>query len=323
MRLRLCFHDNCFDGAASAALFTAFFRQREPAVEIRCRGLAHQPGGAVFPEGTFDGDLNAVVDFRYAADPRLTRWFDHHVSAFPSPADEAHFRADTSGQKFFDPKAPSCARFLARTCAERFGFDLAPHRELVEWAEIIDGAFFPSAEMAVALAEPGLRIMTWLESNRDSALTQRLIARFADGRPLGEIADEPWLKEPLGPLLERHARALAVLTRRTRLDDGVVTFDLTAEGLESYNKFIPYFLHPECRFVVGLTASRERVKISVGSNPWRPRSAISIARICERYGGGGHPVVGAVSLPAGALERGREVVAEIVRELQQAEPPRG
>ena len=61
MRLRVLFHDNCFDGAASAALFTRFFRERvAPDAEISYRGMHHKPG-EVFPEGSFDGDENVVV----------------------------------------------------------------------------------------------------------------------------------------------------------------------------------------------------------------------------------------------------------------------
>ena len=46
----------------------------------------------------FDGDENAIVDFKYSSSPRLTWWFDHHQSAFLSPEDAAHFRLDRSGQ---------------------------------------------------------------------------------------------------------------------------------------------------------------------------------------------------------------------------------
>jgi hypothetical protein len=55
----------------------------------------------------------------------------------------------------------------------------------------------------------------------------------------------------------------------------------------------------------------------VGSNPWAkvPRTH-DISKICERYGGGGHPVVGAVSVPKDQLPRAREIAAEIIAELQ-------
>jgi nanoRNase/pAp phosphatase (c-di-AMP/oligoRNAs hydrolase) len=68
---------------------------------------------------------------------------------------------------------------------------------------------------------------------------------------------------------------------------------------------------------VGLSLSSYRSKISVGSNPWsqRPRTH-NLAALCERYGGGGHPVVGAISFPPEELPRAREIAREIVRELR-------
>ncbi len=67
---------------------------------------------------------------------------------------------------------------------------------------------------------------------------------------------------------------------------------------------------------MALTRAPQRTKISVGSNPWAPRPRRhNIATICERYGGGGHAVVGAISFAPDEIEKAREVVKEIVREL--------
>src|SRR5207248_651891 len=130
---------------------------------------------------------------------------------------------------------------------DRFGFDLAPHGELLEWAEIIDSASFASAEQAIALVEPALRIMTWLENNHDGKATERLITLLAAARPLAEIAAEPWIAGPLGPILESHRRSVDVIRDRARLERGVVSFDVSDLDLGAYNKFIPYYLHPGCR----------------------------------------------------------------------------
>src|SRR5205807_1957740 len=92
--------------------------------------------GPVYGEDSFDAEVNAVVDFRYSPDPRLQWWFDHHVSAFPTPDDEKRFHQHPGEHHFFDPKARSCAKFLADTCARTFGWDYAPHAELVRWADI-------------------------------------------------------------------------------------------------------------------------------------------------------------------------------------------
>jgi hypothetical protein len=312
MRLRVLFHDSCFDGAASAALFTRFHAARiVPGAEVVYRGLTHHPG-SVFPTNAFDGDENAVVDFRYHRSERLTWWFDHHVSAFPTPEDEAAFRADESGRKFFDPTSPSCTQVIAHVAAERFGFDVGPYAELIHWARIIDGAQFASAHMAVALEEPALRLMTWVEANRDPALTERFIRALGE-QPLAAIAAAPWVEPAVAPLLARHEACTEAVRRRAHLEGDVVCFDLGDEKIDGYNKFIAYHLFPESRYSVGVSQTSSRAKVSVGTNPWsrRPRTH-NIAAICARYGGGGHPAVGAVSLGVGDLERARQIAREVI-----------
>src|SRR5437870_5326045 len=127
MRMKVLYHDSCFDGAASAAVFCRFYKERiDPGAEFTFAGLAHKAGAEEIDPGLLDGQENAIVDFRYSQSPRLTWWFDHHQSAFQLPGDEAHFRADASGHKFHDPKAKSCTKFLADTAAARFGFDPRP-----------------------------------------------------------------------------------------------------------------------------------------------------------------------------------------------------
>jgi hypothetical protein len=317
VRLRVLYHGNCFDGCSSAGVFTRFYRERiaKGPVEVTFRPLEHKGDAQAFPADCFDGDENACVDFRYSQDPRLTWWFDHHASAFQLAGDEAHFRADATGRKFYDPTAKSCTKFIATTVAAQFGFDPGPLAELIDWAEMIDGALFPDAKMAVELKEPALRLMTWIENNRDPALADRFIEDLIS-RPLAEIADEAYVKEALGPLLAQHQQNIEMIRGAAKVEGGVVHFDLSGQNVGVFNKFITYYLFPEARYSVGLTAAG-RAKISVGSNPWAktPRTH-RINEICERYGGGGHPVVGAVSMPRAEIERAREVAKEIVAELQ-------
>jgi hypothetical protein len=116
--------------------------------------------------------------------------------------------------------------------------------------------------------------------------------------------------------LELHRETLAAIGRKAVYGQGVVQFDLVDEGYEGFNKFIPYYLFPEATYTVALTRAPQRTKISVGSNPWAPRPRRhNIATICERYGGGGHAVVGAISFRPDEIEKGRAVMSEIVAEL--------
>jgi hypothetical protein len=318
VRLRVLYHGNCFDGCSSAAIFSRFYREkvaRDP-VEVVFRPLEHKGDAQPFPADCFDGDENVCVDFRYSQDPRLSWWFDHHASAFQLPGDEAHFRADATGRKFYDPAAKSCAKFVSRILSGQFGWDASSLSELIDWAEIIDGALFADARTAVELREPALQLMTWIENNRDLALADRFIGDLAS-RPLAVIAADPYVAGPLGPLLGQHAKNIEVVRGVARLDKGVVFSDLAASGATAFNKFIAYYLFPESRYAVAVTLGT-RAKVSVGCNPWStvPRTH-EINKICERYGGGGHPVVGAVSVPKNEIERARQIAAEIVAELQR------
>ena len=316
MHLTILYHGNCFDGCASAALFGRFMAEREGP---RLTGVVHRPmahaQGDPFPADAFAGPLNACVDFRWSANPGLHWWFDHHASAFLSPADQSSFEARRSPQHFWDPTAPSCTGYIARTLRERFGWEARGMEELVHWAEVIDAARFPSAAVAVRLEEPALRIMTLLEASQDPALPDRVIEAMRH-RSLAQIVAAPWAAEPLTPLLARHQTAIEHYRRLARLEKGVVQVDLLGSGLESANKFIAYDLFPEARYTVVLSEDRKRTKISVGSNPWpRVPRTHDIARLCQRYGGGGHPVVGAVSLPPGKADEARRIGAEIAAAL--------
>ena len=315
MKLRLLYHGHCFDGVASAAVFTRFYRaQVRPEAEVQYRALLHRPG-ALFDETMFDGDENAIVDFKYAASDRLTWWFDHHQSAFLSPADEAHFRADLSGQKYWDPASKSCTEFIAAVARERFRYQDATLEPLVRWAHIIDGALYDSAAQAVELAAPALQLMQVIESVADDSFIEWIIRELTT-RPLDEVAADREVQRRLQPILAQHRETLEAIRRRSVYAHGVVFFDLADEGIEGFNKFIPYYLHPETTYSVAVTRGAHRTKISVGSSPWSPRPRThNIASICERYGGGGHAVVGAVSFGPEEVERTRAAAREIVAEL--------
>ena len=121
------------------------------------------------------------------------------------------------------------------------------------------------------------------------------------------------------PLLERHEKSIRILRERAECKDGTLYFDVTDQDLEGYNKFIPYYLNPSCVYSVGLSKSSFRTKVAVGSNPWaRAENMVNLARICERYGGGGHARVGAISFEPDKFDTARAAAREIVDELRTA-----
>jgi hypothetical protein len=316
LQVRVFYHDKCFDGACSAALFSRFYKERiRSEVEYEYSGLLHR-AGALFDENKFDGDENAIVDFKYSSSPKITWWFDHHQSAFLSPADAAHFEQDQSNQKFYDPDFKSCTSFIAMIAEQRFGFDPRPVAELVRWADIVDGAMYDDAKSAVEMQAPAMKLTMAIEASTEHDFVKRLI-RLLAYRPLAEILEEPFVAAVLPPLLERHLASIDVLRQRSKEKDGTIFFDITDLDLEGYNKFIPYYLHPDSVYSIGVSKSSFRVKVSVGSNPWSKREpTVNLAKVCERYGGGGHARVGAISFDVTQSDAAHKAALEIVEELR-------
>jgi len=316
LRVRVFYHDKCFDGACSAALFSRFYKERiRGDVEFVYSGLLHR-AGSLFDEDQFDGDENAIVDFKYSSSPRITWWFDHHESAFLSPTDAAHFEQDQSNRKFYDPDFKSCTSFIAMVAEESFGFNRKPVVELVKWADIVDGAMYEDAKSAVEMKAPAMKLTMAIEASTDRNFVKTMIPLLAY-QPLAEILEAPFVTAVLPPLLARHERSMGILRERAEEKDGTIYFDITDLDLEGYNKFIPYYLHPDSIYSVGLSKSSFRVKVSVGSNPWSKREpTVNLARVCERYGGGGHARVGAISFDVTQGEAAHKAALEIVEELR-------
>ncbi|NNE99708.1 MAG: phosphoesterase [Pyrinomonadaceae bacterium] len=316
MKLRILYHGNCFDGVSSAAIFTKFYKAKiNPDAEVSYTPTMHRAGNA-FDQEQFDGDENAIVDFKYCPDERLTWWFDHHQSAFLSDEDEQHFLADESGKKFLDTTSKSCAEFIARIAKENFNWEDKSLEELIEWAHIIDGALYEDAAQCVELKSSALKLMQVIEGEKDPAFVAQII-RDLTTRSLDEVLESDKIQARLKPILKQHWETVELIKSRAKYSRGVVSFDLTDKEIEGYNKFIPYYFYPQTTYNVALTQSAFRTKISVGSNPWAPRPRLhNIAELCESYGGGGHAVVGAVSLKPDELDLGKKYMREIIEKLQ-------
>jgi hypothetical protein len=266
MRVRVCFHDQCFDGACSAALFTRFYQACiNSKAEFHYRGLVHR-AGQLFEPQFFDGDENVIVDFKYSSSDRLTWWFDHHQSAFLTPVDAEHFRRDTSGRKFYGPEYRSCTKFLAHIGSTKFGFQASDLEDLVHWADVIDGAQYADTRTAVEMRDPATQLTLVIEGTRTTGFVGCLIPELMS-KPLREIVALPHIRQAFERLYEQHLKFMELIRARAELKDGVLFFDVSDQSAEGYNKFVPYYLFPDAVYSVAVSRSPERTKIAVGSNP--------------------------------------------------------
>ena len=317
MLVRILYHDRCFDGAVSAAVFSDFYhRHIDPTAVFEWTGLFHS-SNQKFDLSVLDGDENVIVDFKYCAYDKLTWWFDHHQSAFLSVEDEAHFRCDRSGRKFYDSSYGSCTKLIADILGKEFGYDSSHLGKLIHWADIIDGARYKSAEEAVLMSEPAMKLTLVLEAAPDNPTKD--VITLLRVEPLEEILQKPNFKSCFDELYEKHLESIEIIRKRSIAEGAVLFFDLVDTKLKGYNKFIPYYLFPDSSYTVSIADAGFRTKISVGSNPWAlhpPKH--NLATLCERFGGGGHPRVGAISLGPGEIERARGMARSIISELKES-----
>src|SRR5947208_1888850 len=217
MRVRVFYHDHCFDGAASAAFFSRFLEGAfYPDAEFVFTGLAHR-ASQLFDESLFDSDENAIVDFKYSSHPKVTWWFDHHQSAFLTPQDAEHFRQDRSGRKLYDPSFKSCTLFIRTIAKERFGYEAPDLEQLVHWANIIDGAQYKDAKSAVELGAPAMKLTLVIEAAKGSDIVHKII-RWMQQRPLAQIIAEPEIQHLYEPLYQRHLQTKEIIRERATED---------------------------------------------------------------------------------------------------------
>ena len=135
-----------------------------------------------------------------------------------------------------------------------------------------------------------------IENAPEPDMSAKLIPEIAY-RPLREIVQLPLVARHLPQLLERHRKSVDVFRECATFRDGgdIFRFQRSGNGrLQQVHSLLPVsgsVLHR------GVTASPVRSKVSVGTNPWResPRP-VNLASLCEKYGGGGHAKVAAISL---------------------------
>jgi hypothetical protein len=298
-------------------LFSAFYRDAiAHDTRVLPIGMIHRDGNP-FEGVPLDADDHACVDFRFCADPKMKWWFDHHPTAFQPPALREVYEREHAPTWFFDPKAPSCAGLIGRALASGWKWQPPAHlAEAVAWADKIDAAKFSSAEEAVSLATPAQRLAAWLAHGRSPLDTAKYV-EWLSHSSLAEVAARPELAPALAQVEAERAKELEEVKQLGVWHDDVVVFDRFDDAGARSPGFLGYLLFPACAYAVTGTRSASSIKITVGVNPWnkaRTRS-IDIGELCARYGGGGHAVVGGVTLRPDELPRARETMKQLVREL--------
>jgi oligoribonuclease NrnB/cAMP/cGMP phosphodiesterase (DHH superfamily) len=266
------------------------------------------------------GDIIANLPYH----PNCTLWFDHHITN-TTP----HFDRPIMPGKGGFRLAPSAARVVCEYYSERSKPDDS---------DLEARLTFLNSERIRYLLEEADKIdagkLTW-----DDVLNPQgyvLISMTTDGRNAG---DEPyWLrviellrKETLAnmlndseikrrcqQILDEQEQLRKILLQRTTLKNNVIYADLRGiHKIPDGNRFLIFTLFPEGNIQVKVADDTQRANttaISVGYNIFNPTSKVNVGELLQRYGGGGHKVVGSCRVPNDKAEQAIREIVEAVTE---------
>lgn len=322
MHVLIATHGHCFDGLASAVLFTRLLRHLHgPTLETSYLACGYGIGQRAASPELMLGEQNAILDYRFLAHEKVDWYFDHHLTAFADEHDRAYFEQHRADRQYhFDASYGSCTQLVADVARERHGFSDPALGELVEWAQRVDSASFESAQAACDDSSPVLRFVNVVEHHGNDAFLSKQVPELLQ-KPLIEVASSPEVELRYRPIGERKERFRRAVESRAHRRGRVVVVDLTDRTLDVLGKFVTYALFPDCVYSVVAARQKRGFKIAVGYNPWCGDPLdLDVSAICARYGGGGHRAVGGISFAPERQEDALRAVSEIARELEVAIP---
>ncbi|MBI2089567.1 MAG: exopolyphosphatase [Deltaproteobacteria bacterium] len=309
-----------FDGLACGALIT----------------LMEEIDSYVFVEPKFmqDGVVeiragDIIANLPYHSD--CTLWFDHHVTN--APFWQRHLGRQPNGQetvvlgKGGFALAPSAARvvydyYLLR---ERDRHNEKGQKLLnsERWKTLIDetdkidagkltpeDVLHPDGYVLVSMTVDGKR-------PEDEPYWLRVIELLRDAS-LAEMLRDPEVERRCRELLAAQERLKAILLDRTQLKGNVIFVDLRGiKDIPDGNRFLLYTLFPTGNISLKVADDSQRpntTAISVGYNIFNTTSRVNVGALLEKYGGGGHRVVGSCRVPDSRAEKAIAEIFEAIKE---------
>ncbi len=287
--------------------------------EINYRTCIYGPEPAPFGPQFLDGNINAILDYRFYAGPELSWYFDHHATAFSGSEEEEIFKSRVdSGRYYFDPKSASCAGLIGRVITERFHIPLGHLESLVRFADIVDSAQYQSAGAALDRSTAKAKFLAVVEHNGNDAFFENMVGKLLEF-PLQKVVELPEITQAYAVIAREQQDFLDHVRKCTEDRGAVVMTDITDREHNTFAKFASYLLYPQSTYSVLLGRIPGALKISLGFNPWGPNARQhDLGSICRRFGGGGHLVVGGVAFAPDDIGNAKAVASEIVRILEMS-----
>jgi len=270
------------------------------------------------------GDIIANLPYH----PNCTLWFDHHITNTTPEFDKpiilgrGGFRLAPSAARvvyeYYSEvgQQPPGQRVHPTATAEILPYLRSARIEfLLHEADRIDAGKLgaedvlnPRGYVLVSMTTDGKRA-------EDEPYWLRVIELLRD-TPLEETMKDPEVARRCQQVLDDQEKLKAILLERTVLDGNVIYADLRGiKDLPDGNRFLVFTLFPQGNIQVKVEEDAQRentTAISVGYNIFNPTSKLNVGELLQRYGGGGHRVVGSCRVPNDKAEQAiREIIAAV------------
>jgi len=288
------------------------------------------------------GDIIANLPYH----PNCTLWFDHHITN-TMPEFDRPIMPGKGGFRL----APSAARVVYEYYSDPGNRRQAqppaeqpppvagqPRKDPVETAKsaIEQGTKYLDSDRIKFLLQEADKIDAGLLTSEDVLNPQGYVlismttdGRYAEDEPywrrivdllrdntIEETMNDPEVASRCQKVLDDQEKLRGILLANTTIKGNVIYVDLRrVHDIPDGNRFLLFTLFPQGNIAVKVSYDTQRentTAISVGYNIFNKTSTVNVGELLQRYGGGGHRVVGSCRVANDKAELAiKEIVAAV------------
>ena len=275
-----------------------------------------------------EGDIIANLPY----DPKGTLWFDHHISneveGFQTPIvpGRGGYRiAPSAARVVFEyyssdywsqdpnlrsPTPPHFAKSLKLITSNRFDYLLAETDKIDAGQLTPQEVLHPEGYVLISMTIDGKR-------TEDEPYWLSLISLLRD-HSLDDVLGDKDVKQQCQRILGIQEELRKLLLERATLNGNVIFVDLRGiKDITEGNRFLLYTLFPTGNISIKIAADTQRADrtaISVGYNIFNTTSKVNVGALMQKYGGGGHRVVGSCRVSNDQAEKALREILSAVKE---------
>jgi hypothetical protein len=261
------------------------------------------------------GDIIANLPYH----PACSLWFDHHITnttpefSTPIVRGKGGFRLAPSAARvvyeyYTDPSDPESAARLAFLNSDRLTYLLHETDRIDAGKLEPDDVLNPQGYVLISMTTDG-------RNAGDEPYWLRVIGLLRDCS-LEEMLRDPEVARRCQQIRNEQEQLRRILLEHGRMKDNVIYVDVRGvRDIPDGNRFLVFTLFPQANIQVKVADDKQReqtTSISVGYNIFNTTSDVNVGELLQRYGGGGHRVVGSCRVPNDKAEQAiKEILAAV------------